>query len=106
MWNRAAILFRVIPKDESYDIMKITWGKRDGKWNIAGPKYPEVSGDGSPFEIHEEGIELWEDQINDFYEDYPNRKGHFDNVIETMSLLSDSAKKKIVQYHNKISNNS
>jgi|VirMetMinimDraft_7_1064189.scaffolds.fasta_scaffold03163_13 hypothetical protein len=107
LWNKRSILFRIVPKDKKYDIVKITWNREsDSDWQIAGPKYPEVSGRGNPFRIVDNDIEKWEHEIRNWNHKYPDYSSHFDNVIKTMSLLNDNVKKKIVQFHNKIATKS
>ncbi len=111
MWNQMSLLFRIIPKDENYDRLKLTWVKKERssskKWYIACSKYPEIHGEDSPFNIIN-GKESWQERIeymNGIYND--DRPGSIkwrensDNITKTMSLLSDKAKETIIKYYEK-----
>ena len=109
MWNQMSLLFRIIPKDKTYDKLKLTWVKKERssskKWYIACSKYPEIHGEDSPFNIIN-GKESWQERIeymNGIYND--DRPGSIkwrensDNITKTMSLLSDKAKETIIKYY-------
>jgi len=111
MWNQMCLLFRIIPKDKTYDKLKLTWVKKERssskKWYIACSKYPEIHGEDSPFNIIN-GKESWQERIeymNGIYND--DRPGSIkwrensDNITKTMSLLSDKAKETIIKYYEK-----
>lgn len=110
-WNQMSLMFRIIPKDNTYDKLKITWVKKerspDKQWYIACSKYPEINGKGIPFDIID-GKESWQERIkymNGIYND--DRPGSIkwrensDNITKTMSLLSDKAKETIIKYYEK-----
>jgi hypothetical protein len=103
-WNRVSIMFRIIPKDKSYDKLKLTWTKENGYWYISCSKYPEIRGDGSPFDI-KDGDELWNIKLKEFNKVYndesnPNKwKENSENIEKTMSLVSKEAKKYIEDYY-------
>jgi len=113
MWNQVAVLFRIIPKFTSYDKLKLTWGKKQGNydaiWYLSGPRYPEVLGDGSPFDIVD-GVERWEEKLEEklveYEEKFPSYKEEWVKkskiISDTMSLVSKKAKKFIEDYYEKI----
>lgn len=98
MWNKVALLFRIIPKNDKYDKLKLTWSKNNENWYLACSKYPEIYGDGSPFD--KVGLfknrERWEDKLSEL-----KAKKIYKDIKETMSLLSDDGKKSIISYYNK-----
>lgn len=98
MWNKVALLFRIIPKNDKYDKLKLTWSKNNENWYLACSKYPEIYGDGSPFD--KVGLfknrERWEDKLSEL-----KAKKVYKDIKETMSLLSDDGKKSIISYYNK-----
>ena len=104
MWNKMAILFRIIPKDNTYDKLKITWGRGEinKSWQIACSKYPEIMGYTSPFEVVD-GVETWEkskerkDKQDTTQKWIENSK----EISKTMSLLSPEAKHYIEEFHKK-----
>lgn len=115
MWKNNSILFRIIPKDKTYDKLKLTWQKpRDGydtKWFIACSKYPEINGEGSPFEIIN-GKENWLLKKLKWDDIYGEKSGIQDrwienskNIEKTMELVSKKAKDHIVKYYNHIIKN-
>lgn len=106
VWNKEALLFRIIPKDDKYDKLKLTWSKDNKTWYIACSKYPEIYGSGNPFD--KVGLfkrrERWEDSLSELLNsktssDKPRKVSGY--IKETMSLLSDEAKKSIISYYNK-----
>jgi hypothetical protein len=111
IWNQMSLLFRIIPKDKTYDKLKLTWVKKEKnsskKWYIACSKYPEIYGEESPFNIID-GKESWQERLeymNGIYND--DRPGSIkwrensDNITKTMGLLSDKAKETIIKYYEK-----
>ena len=99
-WSKVAILFRIIPKNDSYDRLKFTY-KYDGKWFIAGPKYPELMGESDPFE-RLDGVPNWLETKKDETlknDSSPSTKIKFDNIEKTMLLLSDEAIECIKKYY-------
>lgn len=111
IFNQKSLLFRVLPKDKKFDIMKISWGKNNTTWYIACSKYPEINGQGTPFDIID-GIERWEKVKKDsdliYTSDQPTSVKWRENSIkieETMNLLSDKAKDTIKEYYNKYGKN-
>lgn len=106
-WNKKSLLFRIIPKDKEYDKLKLTWSKEEGdnEWHIACSKYPEISGEGTPFDIID-GKESWQEKV-----DYMNGihnddkpvsikwKENADNITKTMNMLSNKAKETIRKYY-------
>jgi len=101
-WSSISILFRIIPKDESYDKLKLTWLKKENIWYIACSKYPEIYGNGSPFDI-EDGMELWkvskDKQDNSTYSTNKQWLENSKKIEDTMNLLSPEAKKYMDEYH-------
>lgn len=104
-WNKVALLFRIIPKDEDYDKLKLTW-RKDGRWYIACSKYPEINNEtSSPFE-RVDGKESWVERLNfmdNLYKDSsPERWLNNSNKIrKTMELLSNRSKEVINKYYDK-----
>jgi hypothetical protein len=101
MWSDTSILFRIIPKNKEYDILKLTWAREAEKWYIACSKYPEISGSGNPF-YDKYG---WEYEIGLRDVEHKHNEKWIENsqkIKETMSLLSDEAKNIITEYRNKI----
>ena len=109
IWSDRAILFRIMSKDKN--IVKLTWvrkNKGSEEWYIAGPKYPEIRGDGTPFDIVH-NMEKWKYKISGPYEynqgsnqtmqdAYPEQ---CDSILKVMNLLSDKAKNYIIDYKKK-----
>ena len=111
MWNKMSLLFRILPKDNKYDKLKLTWTKKERspskKWYIACSKYPEIGGDGIPFDIID-GKESWQERIDYMNEIYNDEKSssvkwreNAKNIEMTMRLLSDKAKETIIKYYEK-----
>ena len=107
LWNRRALLFRIIPKDKKLDKLKLTWEKNDNRWYLACSKYPEIDGDGFLFEVVD-GEERWKQVLNDYRNDKDLDQNNtyvvkfLDNlrhIEQTMGLLSDDAKKAITNYY-------
>lgn len=97
MWNKIAILFRIIPKIKGYDKLKLTWS-RFREWNLACSKYPEISGNDSPFDIVN-GEENWIYRGNNSMIYSEKAKNNFEEIKKTMSLLDDNAKQLIMRYY-------
>jgi hypothetical protein len=102
MWNKIALLFRIIPKDNRYDKLKLTWGKNNKAWHLACSKYPEIRGSKNPFD-KTNGIENWKIFKNemDHKNDWDKWKENSIKIDETMNLLSEKAKETIKEYYNK-----
>jgi hypothetical protein len=102
MWNKIALLFRIIPKDNKYDKLKLTWGKNNKAWHLACSKYPEIRGSKNPFD-KTNGIENWKIFKNemDHKNDWDKWKENSIKIDETMNLLSEKAKETIKEYYNK-----
>jgi hypothetical protein len=102
-YKRYAVMFRVVPNDKTYDIIKITWNKKDG-WCIACSKYPELCGnDNSPFDIID-GKENWYNIKCGMDMSVYTSKEWLENskkIEDTMELLSNNAKKLIEEYYSK-----
>lgn len=110
-WNQMSLMFRIIPKDNTYDKLKLTWVKKERspekKWYIACSKYPEINGVSTPFDIID-GKESWEERLeymNGIYNDDKTSsikwRENAKNIINTMSLLSKRSKEFIVKYYEK-----
>lgn len=110
-WNKMSLMFRIIPKDNTYDKLKLTWVKKERspekQWYIACSKYPEIHGVSTPFDIID-GKESWEERVeymNGIYnDDKPSSikwRENAKNIINTMSLLSKISKEVIVKYYEK-----
>jgi hypothetical protein len=102
-WNNFSLLFRIIPKDKTYDKLKLTWEKGQKRWHLACSRYPEIDGDGFPFEVVD-GKESWNKILDRKKENANPSSGWAKNprVIEqTMQLLSDEAKEAITKYYKK-----
>lgn len=106
-WKKVSLLFRIIPKDKKYDKLKLTWLKNNESWHIACSKYPEIDGEGNPFDLID-GKEYWLEKVehmNGVYNDDRTSsikwKENADNITKTMNLLSSNAKETIKQYYNK-----
>lgn len=102
-FSQAAILFRIIPKDSKFDRLKITWFRSDSRWQMACSKYPEIYGNGNPFDIID-GVENWkkvknvaDDSVNPYQKWVENSR----KIDETMGLVSSEAKKFITEYYKK-----
>ena len=102
MWNQIALLFRIIPKDNKYDKLKLTWNKSNKGWYLACSKYPEIRGGGNPFD-KTDGIENWKVYKNKMDNDnnWDKWKENSIKIEDTMSLLSEKAKETIKEYYNK-----
>jgi hypothetical protein len=102
MWNKIALLFRIIPKDNKYDKLKLTWNKDNKGWYLACSKYPEIRGSKNPFD-KTNGIENWKIFKNemDHKNDWDKWKENSIKIDETMNLLSEKAKETIKEYYNK-----
>lgn len=107
MWNKKALLFRIIPKDNKYDKLKLTWNKNDDGWYLACSKYPEIRGEGTPFDLVD-GKESWQEKVeymNSIYNDEKissiKWRENSENITKTMNLLSNNAKETIKEYYNK-----
>lgn len=102
MWNKVALLFRIIPKDNKYDKLKLTWNKNDNGWYLACSKYPEIRGGGNPFDKTDR-IENWKVYKNKMDNDtnWDKWKENSIKIEDTMSLLSEKAKETIKEYYNK-----
>lgn len=102
MWNQAAILYRILPKIDGYDKLKLTWVRQDGRWYLACSKYPEITGSKSPFDLVN-GIENWKSKLDENINAYNNRPDIVDllkQIDKTMSLLTKESKDFIVNYYN------
>lgn len=111
MFSKQSLLFRVLPKNKELDKVKISWGRNNNTWFIACSKYPEINGQGTPFDIVD-GVERWKKVKNDsdleYTSDRPVSVKWRENSIkieETMNLLSDKAKDTIKEYYNKYGTN-
>ena len=97
LWNNIAILYRIIPKIKNFDKLKLTWLKKNNEyfneWSLACSRYPEISGNDSPFELIE-GKENWEHNLH-------NDNKVYDVIRKSMELLSDKAKQAIISNHAK-----
>jgi hypothetical protein len=102
MWNKVALLFRIIPKDNKYDKLKLTWNKNNKAWYLACSKYPEIRDYNNPFD-KTNGIENWKVSKNKMDNDtnWDKWKENSIKIEETMSLLSEKAKETIKEYYNK-----
>ena len=102
MWNKVALLFRIIPKDNKYDRLKLTWSKNNKAWYLACSKYPEIRDYNNPFD-KTNGIENWKVSKNKMDNDtnWDKWKENSIKIEETMSLLSEKAKETIKEYYNK-----
>lgn len=105
MWNKVALLFRIIPKDNKYDKLKLTWNKNNKGWYLACSKYPEIHEYNNPFD-KVNGIENWKISKNAMDLMVPpillNKwKENSIKIEETMYLLSDEAKETIIKYYEK-----
>jgi hypothetical protein len=102
MWNRMALLFRIIPKDKSYDKLKLTWNKDNKGWYLACSKYPEIRGGNNPFD-KVNNIENWKICKNEMDQNnnWDKWKENSIKIEETMNLLSEKAKETIKEYYNK-----
>jgi hypothetical protein len=102
MWNKVALLFRIIPKDNRYDKLKLTWGKNNKAWYLSCSKYPEIRGYNNPFD-KTDGIENWKVSKNEMDNDtnWGKWKENSIKIGETMNLLSEKAKETIKEYYNK-----
>jgi hypothetical protein len=102
MWNKVALLFRIIPKDNKYDKLKLTWSKNNKAWYLACSKYPEIRDYNNPFD-KTNGIENWKVSKNKMDNDtnWDKWKENSIKIEETMSLLSEKAKETIKEYYNK-----
>lgn len=102
MWNKRALLFRIIPKDNKYDKLKLTWSKNNKAWYLACSKYPEIRDYNNPFD-KTNGIENWKVSKNKMDNDtnWDKWKENSIKIEETMSLLSEKAKETIKEYYNK-----
>lgn len=99
VWHKDAILFRILPKDQSLDKLKFTY-KFDGKWFIAGPEYPEIMGLKNPFE-QKDGVPEWLRKKNKaFDEGFEKDKVKYDGIEKTMRLLSPQAIECMMKYYN------
>lgn len=97
-WNKMAILFRIVPKDGTMDKIKFTY-KYNGDWFMAGPVYPELSGNGSPFE-NVDGKPRWKIMKDKLHSDsFEADQSKFDKIETTMNLLSDGAIDCILKYY-------
>jgi hypothetical protein len=101
-WNKVALLFRIIPKDNRYDKLKFTWNKDNKDWHLACSKYPEIHDYNNPFD-KTNGIENWKVSKDKMDNDTNSVKWKENSIKigETMSLLSEKAKETIKEYHNK-----
>lgn len=104
-FSQSAILFRIIPKDNKFDRLKLTWFRVDSRWQMACSKYPEISGGGNPFDVID-GVENWkgvkniaDDKVNPYQKWVENSR----KIDETMGLVSSEAKKFITEYYKKYS---
>lgn len=96
MWNNASILFRIVPKNNRDERLKLTWNKKyPYTWYIASIKYPEIRGRISPF-LSKNGKEMWQYRLEDFNEKYKEQKTI---IYKTMKLLSEDAKNYIINKH-------
>jgi len=91
LWKQMSLMFRIIPKDSKYDKLKLTWTKKSRspnmQWYIACSKYPEINGEGNPFDNFEEKLEFLDSlEIKN-------------NIKNTMSLITDEAKKLVIKYY-------
>jgi len=104
-------MFRIIPKDNTYDKLKLTWVKKERspkkQWYIACSKYPEIHGVSTPFDIID-GKESWEERLeymNGIYNDDKTSsikwRENAKTIEMSMGLLSDKAKEKIIKYYEK-----
>ncbi len=106
-WSKEALLFRIIPKVNIYDKLKLTW-RKDGRWYIACSKYPEISAINidTPFTLVNGGKESWVERLDNMdklYKDSsPDRwLNNSVNIRKTMLLLSKEAKDIIQKYYDK-----
>ena len=105
-WKKISLLFRIIPNDNKYDKLKLTWNKSNKDWHLSCSKYPEISGGGTPFDLID-GKESWQEKLeymNGIYNDEKTSsirwRENADNITKTMNLLSSNAKETIKQYYN------
>ena len=98
MWIKISILFRVIPKDKSYEKLKITWTKKHDECHFASQKYPEiVIKDENPFD-------LILDECDKLIQNWKNNNSYV-QIKRTFELLNDESKQLMIQYRNKFKNN-
>ena len=106
-WKQKSIMFRIMPKNKEYDKLKLTWSFRKKTWYLACSKYPEITGEDSPFDIvdgrfryenrlalqdgYNKGNVVWEDNSH--------------NIKKTMEIVSDKAKHFIEGYYKHINDN-
>lgn len=94
MWNKTSIMYRVLPKDNKNEKMKITWSFR-GSAYISGEKYPEIE------------VKFGEDPFNSYdnrIEEYIKNSKYTDRYIKmdkTYKLLSNRAKESIRKHYKK-----
>lgn len=102
MWNSMAIMFRIIPKRSEFDKLKLTWSKGNRYWYLACSKYPEISGPGTPFDLSEDGQEIWKTILSSEMDGEGVGTRWYENgrkIKSTMSLMSKRAKSLIVEYY-------
>lgn len=95
-WNKISILFRILPKDDKYDKLKITWSKKYEIVYFACSKYPEIQvKSNKPF-----------DEFNNVYNEYvkinDKYSERYSKIKETFDLLDDKSKELMMLYRNKI----
>ncbi len=97
MHNKVTILFRVIPKDDSYERLKVTWSKNYNICYFASHKYPEIPIDG------ENPFDLILNECNKLIENWKNNNSYV-QIKRTFELLNDESKQLMIQYRNKFKN--
>ncbi len=100
MWNKSAILYRIIPKNSEYDKLKLTYAKADPHWYLASSKYPEISGNANVFIQWKESLQH---ARRSYYEE--KYKPIYDSIEKTMSIISIDAQNSILNHYEKTTGN-
>lgn len=95
MWNKTSIMYRIIPKDNKYERMKIT-RSFSGPVYISGEKYPEIE---IPF--GEDPFNSYDSRIEGCIKTNGRYVDRYIKMDETYKLLSDRAKGSIREHYKK-----
>lgn len=104
--SKVSLMFRVLPKLQGYDKMKLTWHKKKSSdeeiWTVSSSRYPEFYGKGDPFKIDPKtGKENLESVLSNDYFNSSKPQERIKEIRKTLSLLSKEAKESISEYYEK-----
>ncbi len=99
IWKKDAILFRIIPKDEKLAKIKFSY-RFSGTWFMAGPVYPELTGENKPFEVVDSKPNWQHVKEKSYQTVFEAGKKIYDEIENTMIQLPPKATQCMMDYYN------